>query len=165
MRHPARARIAALCLLIAFAGFAAGGAAGPASAATCKPKSSKKCKKLAAAEKVKRQATALLRGGRFTRFVGSNTGSTSFDERLHLCSSGRFVYDTVSSTGVTDPDVRRVEGRWSVLSATHKGNVWTARVRGVPDSGPPLTVNFRKEGNRVTIDGRLVIAERSDLCS
>jgi hypothetical protein len=150
-----RHRIAALCLLVALAGLGAGGAAATASAKKKKPSQAT----------LKRQATKLLRGGRFTRFVGSNTSSTSFDERLHLCSNGRFIYDTVFNPGeLGEPDVRRVDGTWSVTSATHKGSVWTARVRGVPDSAAPLVVNFRTDGRRVTIDGRLVITDRSDLC-
>ena len=155
MTHPARARLVSLCLVVALAALAAGTAATPVAAKSKKPSQAT----------LKRQATKLLRGMRFTRFTGSSTGSSSFDQRLHLCTSGRFIYDTVSSAGEGDPDVRRVEGKWSVTSATHKGNVWTAKVRGVPDSGPALSVRFRKQGSRVTIDGNLVAAERSDLCS
>jgi hypothetical protein len=152
MSHLTPARITALGLLVALAGVAGGTGAAPAVAAK-KPSQAT----------LKKQATKLLRGNRYTRFVGSVTGG-SFDQRLHLCKSGRFIYDTVSNPGEGDPDVRRVEGRWTVTSATHKGNVWTAKVRGTPDNGSALTVRFRKQGKRVTIDGNLVIADRSDLC-
>jgi hypothetical protein len=112
-------------------------------------------------QQVAQRATALLNGGRFTRFVGG------FDQRLHLCTNGRFIYDTVSGGGEgTEPQVNRTEGTWSVESASSSGNVITARVRGLPDGGaPPIVVTFRYDGRTLTIDGNLWIAERSDLCS
>jgi hypothetical protein len=112
-------------------------------------------------QQVAQRATAMLNGGRFTRFVGG------FDQRLHLCTNGRFIYDTVSGGGEgTEPQVNRTEGTWSVESASSSGNVITARVRGLPDGGaPPIVVTFRYDGRTLTIDGNLWIAERSDLCS
>lgn len=112
-----------------------------------------------------RRVTARLADKRFTRFTQS--GMSSFDQRLHLCKDKRFIYDTVSSIegGIVPPDVRRVEGSWRVISAKINGRVWTARVRGTPSDGsPPLTVKFRTDGKRVTVDGNLASAERSDLC-
>jgi len=112
-----------------------------------------------AAASAKRRATRRLSNKRFTRFVGS------FDQRLHLCRDKSFIYDTVSSSGGGDPDVRRVEGRWRVTSARIRGRRWSARVRGTPDDGSgAISVVIRTNGKRVTIDGNLVIAERSDLC-
>jgi hypothetical protein len=112
-----------------------------------------------------RRATARLANKRFTRFVRSGMGS--FDQRLHLCRKNRhFIYDTVSSTeGGGDPDVRRAEGRWRVVSAHIKGKVWSARVKGRPSDGSPaISVRIRTTGKRTTIDGNTVIVERSDLC-
>ncbi|MEA2444617.1 MAG: hypothetical protein QOJ12_1909 [Thermoleophilales bacterium] len=111
------------------------------------------------------RVTARLANKRFTRFTQS--GMSSFDQRLHLCRDKRFIYDTVSSIegGIVPPDVRRVEGTWRVISGRISGKVWTARVRGTPSDGsPPLTVRFRTDGKRVTVDGNLASAERSDLC-
>lgn len=107
------------------------------------------------------RATGLLSGGRFTRFAAG------FDQRVHLCTNGRFIYDTVGAgPDGGDPDVRRTEGTWSVEAASSAGNVLTARVRGLADGGqPPLVVTFRYDGQRVTVDGNLWIAERSDLCA
>jgi hypothetical protein len=121
----------------------------------------------AASKKAKaiRRATARLSGKRYTRFTQS--GMTSFDQRLHLCADKHFIYDTVSSTegGITPPDVRRVEGRWRVTSASINGRVWKARVRGTPSDGSPvIVVKFRTNGRRTTIDGNAVTVERSDLC-
>jgi hypothetical protein len=111
-----------------------------------------------------RRAAARLANKRFTHFAQS--GMSSFDQRLPLCRNKHFIYDTVSSTeGGGDPDVRRVEGRWQVVSAHLGKRVWKARVRGTPEDGSgPITVRFRTNGKRTTIDGRPVIVERSDLC-
>jgi outer membrane biosynthesis protein TonB len=112
-------------------------------------------------QQVAQRATAMLNGGRFTRFAAG------FDQRIHLCTNGRFIYDTVSGGGEgTEPQVNRTEGAWSVDSASSSGNVITARVRGLPDGGaPPLVVTFRYDGRTLTVDGNLWIAERSDLCT
>jgi hypothetical protein len=112
-----------------------------------------------------RRATARLNGTRLTRFTQS--GMSSFDQRLHFCGDKSFIYDTVSSIegGIVDPDVRRVTGHWRVTSAKINGRVCSAKVRGTPDDGSPaLTVTVRTDGNRTTVDGNVVIAERSDLC-
>jgi hypothetical protein len=113
----------------------------------------------AAGAKAIRKATKRLGNKQFTRFTES--GMSSFDQRLHLCRDKRFIYDTVSSSG----DVRRVEGRWRVVSARIRGSAWRARVRGTPSGGSgPIAVLIRTNGRRTTIDGNLVFAERSDLC-
>jgi hypothetical protein len=116
-----------------------------------------------------KRAASLLGGARFTRFV--DTGSvgvpSSFDQRLHLCRDGRFVFDQVSSLpGVTDPTVTRTTGRWRVISASFSrdGRRGLARVQGVPEQGPPLVIVIATDGRRTTIDGNLVIVGRSDLC-
>jgi hypothetical protein len=114
-----------------------------------------------------RRATNLLRGKRFTRFT--ETGSvgvlSSYDQRLHLCSAGRFVLDEVSSLpGVTDPRVTRTTGTWRVVSASFSGRRARARVRGVPQGGRPTVIVITTDGRRTTVDGKLVIVERSDLC-
>jgi hypothetical protein len=114
------------------------------------------------AQTIKR-VTARLADKSFTRFTQS--GSSSFDQRLHLCRSKSFIYDTVSSSEFGDPDVRRVEGTWRVVSARIKGRVWSARVRGTASDGSgAVTVSIRTDGRRVTVDGLLVFVERSDLC-
>jgi hypothetical protein len=108
------------------------------------------------------RATSLLRGKSFTRFVetGSIAVPSSYDQRLHLCSDGRFVYDTVSSiTGAS-----RVTGTWRVVAAAFRGTSGSARVRGVPDGGASITIVVATRGSRTTIDGGLVIVARSDLC-
>jgi hypothetical protein len=116
-----------------------------------------------------RRATSVLGGKRFTRFV--DTGSigvpSSYDERLHLCRDGRFVFDQVSSlSGVTDPTVTRTTGRWRVISASFSpnGRRGLAHVQGVPERGPSLVIVIATDGRRTTIDGRLVVVGRSDLC-
>jgi hypothetical protein len=106
----------------------------------------------------KQRATKRLKDARFTRYTES--GGSSFDQRLHLCANKRFVYDTVSSAGITT----RTTGRWRVVAASIRRNVWKARVRGRVDGGGRVTIRIRRAGGRTTIDGDLVIADRSDLC-
>jgi hypothetical protein len=105
-----------------------------------------------------KRATRRLANKSFTRFTQS--GESSFDQRLHLCRNKHFIYDTVSNG-----DVRRVEGRWRVVSARITRRGFRARVRGRPDDGSgAVTVRIRKKGRRYTIDGNVVFVERSDLC-
>jgi hypothetical protein len=107
----------------------------------------------------RQRATKRLKDKRFTRYTES--GQSSFDQRLHLCANKRFIYDTVSSAGITT----RTTGRWRVTRARIDGDVWRARVRGNPDGrGRRVTVRIRTNGRHTTIDGNLVIADRSDLC-
>lgn len=108
------------------------------------------------------RATSLLRGKRFTRFVetGSIGVPSSFDQRLHLCRDGRFILDEVSSiTGE-----RRTTGTWRVVAASFKGGRAVARIRGVPKGGRPVSIVIGTNRGRTTIDGNLVVVERSDLC-
>ena len=111
-----------------------------------------------------RRVTARLADKSFTRFT--DAGSSSFDQRLHLCRNKSFIYDTVgSSSEGGDPDVRRVEGNWRVTSARISGRVWSARVRGVPSDGSgAVTSTIKTDGRRVTVDGLTVFVQRSDLC-
>ena len=98
------------------------------------------------AQTIKR-VQARLADKSFTRFT--QTGSSSFDQRLHLCRNKSFIYDTVSSSEFGDPDVRRVEGSFRVLSARIKGRVWSARVRGTASDGSgSLTVSIRTDGRK-----------------
>jgi hypothetical protein len=37
-------------------------------------------------------------------------------------------------------------------------------VHGIPEQGPPLVIVIATDGRQTTIDGKLVIVGRSDLC-
>jgi hypothetical protein len=139
--------------LVAFA-LVAGVLLGSAADATARPTKAQTIRKV----------TARLADKSFTRFTSS--GSSSFDQRLHLCRNKSFIYDTVgSSSEGGDPDVRRVEGSWRVTSARISGRVWSARVRGVPSDGSgAVTSTIKTDGRRVTVDGLVVFVQRSDLC-
>jgi hypothetical protein len=111
------------------------------------------------------QATSLLSGKRITRFVetGSISVPSSYDQRLHLCTGGRFVFDEVSSLpGVGTRAVRTV-GRWRVLSASFAGKRAAARIRGVVN-GRAVVLTVVSDGRRTTAGGSPVLVERSDLC-
>ena len=114
-------------------------------------------------------ADHLLRGHMFTRFTESGALGSSYDERLHLCSSHRFVFDTVSNlpeAGTTT--TKRTRGTWRVVSAhfTRGGRSGSARVRGVPSNGTrPIVVTFTLRANgQVELNGSAVAVGRSDLC-
>ena len=111
------------------------------------------------------RATALLGGKRFTHFT--DTGSigvpSSYDERLHLCAGGRFVFDEVSHLPEVGTRVARTAGRWRVLSASFSRGRAVARVRGVA-SNRALVVTIASDGRRTTVGGRPVTVGRSDLC-
>jgi len=111
------------------------------------------------------RTTSLLSGKRFTRFVdtGSMGVSSSYDQRLHLCGGGRFVFDEVSNLPEVGTRVARTVGRWRVLSASFSRGRAVARVRGVASSRA-LIVVIASDGRRTTIGGKTVVAERSDLC-
>jgi len=111
------------------------------------------------------RATSLLSGKRFTQFVdtGSISVPSSYDQRLHLCGGGRFVFDEVSHLPEVGTRVARTVGTWRVLSASFSRGRAVARVRGVA-SGRALVVVIASDGRRTTIGGKAVIAGRSDLC-
>jgi hypothetical protein len=103
------------------------------------------------------RATALLNGKRFTHFVetGSIGVPSSYDERLHLCTGGRFVFDEVSNLPEVGTRVARTTGRWRVLSASFTRGRAVARVRGVA-SNRALVVTIVTDGRRTKIGGRAV---------
>jgi hypothetical protein len=111
------------------------------------------------------RATSLLNGKRFTSFVdtGSAGVPSSYDERLHLCAGGRFVFDEVSHLPEAGSRVARTAGRWRVLSASFSRKRAVARVRGV-SSNRALVVTIVSDGRRTTVGGRAVSVGRSDLC-
>jgi hypothetical protein len=111
------------------------------------------------------RATALLSGKRFSYFA--DTGSvgvpSSYDERLHLCARGRFVYDEVSHLPEVGTRVARTAGRWRVLWARFSRGRAVARVRGVAQNRA-LVVTIASDGRRTVVGGRAVRVGRSDLC-
>jgi hypothetical protein len=110
-------------------------------------------------------ATTLLSGKSFTRFTetGSIGVSSSYDQRLHLCGGGRFVFDEVSHLSGVGNRVSRTAGRWQVLSASFARGRAVARVRGIT-ANRAIVVTIASDGRRTAIAGDPVIAARSDLC-
>jgi hypothetical protein len=111
-----------------------------------------------------RRARRLLAGRMFTRFTGSLISGNSYDQRVHLCRNGRFIYDTVSYLPEVGSSVSRVRGRWRVLSASFGRRVWRATVRSYPDGGGRTTLTLRYDGRELRVGTALWYAERSDLC-
>jgi hypothetical protein len=109
------------------------------------------------------RATALLNGKRFTHFVETGSIGASYDERLHLCTGGRFIFDEVSNLPGVGTRSARTSGRWRVLSASFTRGRAVARVRGVA-SNRALVVTIVSDGRRTTLGGRAVSVGRSDLC-
>jgi hypothetical protein len=111
------------------------------------------------------RATSLLSGKSFTLFseTGSISVPSSYDQRLHLCRGGRFVFDEVSSLRGISNRVPRTVGRWQVLSASFSRGRAVARVRGVTGNRA-VVITIASDGRRTTVAGDLVIAARSDLC-
>ncbi len=111
------------------------------------------------------RATSLLNGKRFTRFVetGSVAVPSSYDQRLHLCAGGRFVFDEVSNLPEVGTRVARTVGRWQVLSARFFRGRAVARVRGVTGNRA-LVVTIVSDGRRTSVGGDPAIVGRSDLC-
>ena len=111
------------------------------------------------------RATAFLSGKRFTHLT--HTGGigvpSSYDERLHLCAGGRFVYDEGSNLPEVGTRVNRTVGRWRVLTASFSGERAVARVRGVARNRA-LVVTIASDGRRTVVGGRAVSVGRSDLC-
>jgi hypothetical protein len=113
------------------------------------------------------RATKLLRGARFTRFVdtGSIAVSSSLDQRLHLCSNGRFILDQVSNIpDAGEPRITRTLGTWRVVAASFGRTGTLARVRGIPQQGRPVMIVIARTARGVTVDGSPVSVGRSDLC-
>ena len=111
------------------------------------------------------RATALLAGKRFTHFTdtGSVAVPSSYDERLHLCPGGRFVYDEMSNLEGVGTRVARTVGRWQVLSARFERGRAVVRVRGEAKNRA-LVVTIASNGRRTLVGGRAVAVGRSDLC-
>ena len=111
------------------------------------------------------RATSLLSGKSFTRFTETESISapSSYDQRVHLCGGGRFVFDEVSYLPGIGNRVSRTVGRWQVLSASFSRGRAVARVRGVT-ANRAVVVTIASDGRRTTVGGDPVIAARSDLC-
>jgi hypothetical protein len=111
------------------------------------------------------RATSLLEGKSFTRFAetGSIAVPSSYDQRLHLCPGGRFVFDEVSYVPGVSNRVSRTAGRWQVLSASFSRSRAAVRVRGVT-ANRAIVVTIASDGRRTTIAGDAVVAGRSGLC-
>jgi hypothetical protein len=108
------------------------------------------------------RATALLNDRRFTHFAETGVQS-SYDERLHLCAGGRFVFDEVSNLPGVGARTARTSGSWRVLSATFTRGRAVARVRAIA-SNRALVVTIVSDGRRTMVGGRAVSVGRSDLC-
>ncbi len=154
-------RIRTLVLLLVLAGLVAAPAA-PAGAMGARPHAGPAAGAASAA--TVRRARRLLAGRMFTRFTGSLISGNSFDQRVHLCANGRFISDTVSSLPEVGSTVRRVRGRWRVLSAAFGRRIWRATVRSYPDGGGRLTLSLRYDGRQLRVGGVLWAIASSDLC-
>jgi hypothetical protein len=118
-----------------------------------------------AAKKDERRARKALADKVFIRFTETGSDS-SLDQRLHLCRSGDYVYDSVSYVQGVSIESERYTGTWKVVSAkVRKNGTGRARVRGTPDDGSdPTTVKITWDGSVTRLDGLEVIVQRSDLC-
>jgi hypothetical protein len=117
----------------------------------------------------RRKARRLLADKVFIRFTetGSIGNESSLDQRLHLCGSGDYIYDSVSYIPGVSTYSERITGTWKVVGARLEkgGKNGSARVRGTPDDGSaPTTVKIRFDGSVTRIDGVEVTVEPSDLC-
>jgi hypothetical protein len=118
-----------------------------------------------AAKKDERRARKMLADKVFIRFTETGSDS-SLDQRLHLCRSGDYVYDSVSYVQGVSIESERYTGTWKVVSAKVRRNgTGRARVRATPDDGSdPTTIKLTWDGSVTRLDGLEVIVERSDLC-
>lgn len=111
--------------------------------------------------------------------MGSGASSDySFDQSLHLCANGRYIYDTVSyvgGAGYTNPNAGSFHGDQNTQRVSGgpgaccrrlgRHGSGSARVREWPDGGGrPVTVTIATNGRDVTIDAVAHAATRSDLC-
>lgn len=129
-----------------------GGLAGTASAAT----------------KDERRARKLLADKVFIRFTetGSIGNESSLDQRLQLCRSADYIYDSVSYVQGVSVEAERFSGRWKVVGAKlRKGNRGRVRVRGTPDDGSArTTITITFDGQVARVDGLEATVQRSDQC-
>jgi hypothetical protein len=118
----------------------------------------------------RKRATHLLADKVFIKFTetGSIGNPSSLDQRLHLCATGAFIYDSVSYIEETgSSSLQRTTGTWTVRNAhlSRNGKRGSAKVRGEPDGGgPATTVRIRWKNGLVRVDGAEVSAGQSDLC-
>jgi hypothetical protein len=158
-----RTRLLITCLI---AGLAASGAT-TAAAAPDHPATARAaaCTKGACARQKARKRLADKVLIRFTE-TGSIGNESSLDERLHLCKSSEYVYDSVSYVEGAGTYEERHTGNWRVVSARlKKGGRGSAKVRGTPDDGSAaITVKITFDGSETRVDGNPVIVQQSDLC-
>jgi len=151
--------------LLATAGATTTAGAAPAARESAAGAHAAACTKGACA---RRKARKLLADKVLIRFTetGSIGNYSSLDERLHLCRSADYVYDTVSYVEGASTYSERHTGRWRVVSARlRKGGTGSAKVRGTPDDGSAaITVKITFNGNETRVGGTAVIVERSDVC-
>ena len=116
----------------------------------------------------RRKARKLLANKVLIRFTetGSIGNYSSLDQRLHLCQSSDYTYDSVSYVEGAGTYSERHTGSWRVVSARlRKGGTSSAKLRGTPDDGSPaITLKVTFGGSETRIDGNPVIVQRSDLC-
>jgi hypothetical protein len=116
----------------------------------------------------RRKARKLLADTVLIRFTetGSIGNYSSLDERLHLCRSSDYVFDSVSYVEGAGTYSERHTGRWRVVTARlRKGGGGSAKLRGTPDDGSPaITLKVTFDGSETRVDGAAVIVQRSDLC-
>ena len=121
-----------------------------------------------AAKKDERRARKMLADKVLIRFTetGSIGNESSLDQRLHLCRSRDYIYDSVSYVEGVSIESERTTGTWKVVGARiRKNGTGRARVRGRPDDGgDPVTIKITFDGEVTRVDGVEVIVERSDLC-
>ena len=150
------------------AGLAAGAGATPAVAAPDTPAKAKAaaCTKGACARRKVRRKLAGKVLIRFTEW-GSTTGTySSLDQRLHLCGSSDYIYDSVSYVEGASTYHERHTGSWRVVKARLKrGGSGTAKLRGTPDDGSAgRTIKIAFDSRELHVDGVLWIVDQSDLC-
>jgi hypothetical protein len=151
--------------LLATAGTTTTAGAAPAARESAAGAHAAACTKGACA---RRKARKLLADKVLIRFTetGSIGNYSSLDERLHLCKSSDFVFDTVSYIEGAGTYSERHTGRWRVVTARlRKGGAGSAKLRGTPDDGSPaITLKIAFDGSETRVDGAAVIVQRSDVC-
>ena len=157
--------ICVIAALAATAGATTTAGAAPAARESAAGAHAAACTKGACA---RRKARKLLADKVLIRFTetGSIGTYSSLDERLHLCKSSDYVYDSVSYVEGASTYSERHTGSWRVVTARlRKGGTGSAKVRGTPDDGSPvITLKITFDGSETRINGGAVIVQRSDLC-